>query len=190
MAKIVKTVKIRGVRRQCASEPIWIKNIYTIHTWSNTKDVQLIYWCIKWITQYLRWQKEFRIWEILFNIIFDVVVLWLISYGYLVFGPKSSWSMLRHFSITVRASSSSKFKHFWGLTRYLMRAPHHYLTLAEFGRCSKLSHLNEWRSTWRSLGERFFSWALRIRRKIFINSWHQWKYGGINILQVYIIIQK
>ena len=47
---------------------------------------------------------------------------WIISHSYLVSGPKSSWSRLKHFCIAVRASSSSTFKHLWGLTRYLMRA--------------------------------------------------------------------
>ncbi len=36
----------------------------------------------------------------------------LISHSYLVFGPKSSWSRVRHFCIATRASSSSTFKHF------------------------------------------------------------------------------
>ncbi len=75
-----------------------------------------------------------------------IIIDWLISHSYLVSGPKSSWSKVRHFCIAARASSSSTFKHFSVLTRYLMRAPQHYLTLAEFGRCPKLSHRNEWHS--------------------------------------------
>ena len=31
----------------------------------------------------------------------------------------------------------------YDMTRCLMGATHHYLTLAEFGRCPKLSHRNE-----------------------------------------------
>ncbi len=51
---------------------------------------------------------------------------------------------MRHFCIAVRDSSSSTFKHFWGSICYLLRALHQYLTLAEFGKSLKLSHLNEW----------------------------------------------
>ncbi len=65
---------------------------------------------------------------------------WWISHSYLVFGPKKSWSRLGHFCIA--ASSSFTFKHFLGFAPYLMRAPYHYLTLAELGRCPKLSHCN------------------------------------------------
>ncbi len=71
---------------------------------------------------------------------------WLIRHSYLVSGPKSPWRRMRYFCIapgTAQALSSSTF---WGLTRYLIRAPQHYLTLAEFGRCPKFSHRNEWRS--------------------------------------------
>ena len=60
------------------------------------------------------------------QITFDNVLDWLISHSYLVFGPKWSWSRLRHFCIAARASLSSTFKHIWGLTRYFMRATHHY----------------------------------------------------------------
>ena len=55
---------------------------------------------------------------------------WFISHSYLEFGPKSSWSRLRHYCIAAWASSSSTFMHFfWGLTNYLIRAPRHCLTL-------------------------------------------------------------
>ncbi len=80
-----------------------------------------------------------------------VRLIFLLSHDYLVFGRKSSCSRLWYFCVAARASSSLALKHFWGLTCYLMKAPHHYLTLAKFGRCPKLSHRNEWRSLYRSL---------------------------------------
>ena len=38
----------------------------------------------------------------------------------------------------------------YDLARHLMRATHYYLLLAEYGRCSKLSHRNEWCSPQRN----------------------------------------
>ena len=68
---------------------------------------------------------------------------WLISHSFLGFGPKSSWSSLRHFCITTKGQLKPHVLAHYDLTRYLIRDLHCYLMVTEYGRCSKLSHRNE-----------------------------------------------
>ena len=73
MAKIVKTVKIRGVRGQCPSEPIWIKYIYTYMVQYERRSINILVYKVNYTIFSL--SETIWIWEILFDIILDVVVL-------------------------------------------------------------------------------------------------------------------
>ena len=87
--------------------------------------------------------------------------VWFCIHSFLVFGPLSS-----HGVGLLYASNRASVKY---LTRWFKGPTLYYLTLAEYGRCTKLSQCNEWRSPWikvADIGQYVPSWSANVWGKV------------------------